>query len=245
VGPLVGRRRAVRPLHPQPLDLGGDVEVRLGPEEEPVPRLHGAPPEYHVLTEGRLRRAGGEPEVAATALRVEPGRHRDRLDQRGLPAAVLPHQERHPRCHGEPTGADQPRHGRQVERIPEWRTVQLHTDAVQEPRRSTRQPAHVASPEPPCWQAPVQAGRTPPRRTARAAAMCALHGSCRRWTKARGAVRGRAWFRSAPAGCRRGARPGTTPAAHRCGSPGTPGGRWCRRRHPALSELRRRAHPRG
>src|SRR5690349_16955405 len=65
----------------------------------------------------RLGLAGGEPEVGRTTLRVEPGGHRDRLDQRGLAGAVVADEERHARVELEPPERAQAGDDRQRERV--------------------------------------------------------------------------------------------------------------------------------
>src|SRR5690606_8102529 len=94
------------------------VVVRLGAQEEAGARLAGAPGEHEVRAERGLAGGGGEAEVLAAALRVEPGRDGERLDDHRLAAAVVTDEERDPAGHGEPAAGGQPRDRRQVERIP-------------------------------------------------------------------------------------------------------------------------------
>src|SRR5687767_1157120 len=96
VGLLVERDAAVAVddtiaawLRVESLDLGADIEVALGAQEEAIAGPTMAANRPHELVQARLGASRAEPEVLRAALCVESREDRDRFDQRGLARAVL------------------------------------------------------------------------------------------------------------------------------------------------------------
>lgn len=82
-------RLGIRLLGIQLLDVGRDVEEALRAEEVASPFSTGAPLDAQILMQRRVRRPRSDGHVPAAALRAEPDRHGNGLDQRGLATAVL------------------------------------------------------------------------------------------------------------------------------------------------------------
>jgi hypothetical protein len=78
----VQRHAAVGPFGAVAVDRGHHVEERLGPEEEAVARPAGAAHEHQRVGQRRRLLAGLRAELERAALRREPGRDRDPLDER-------------------------------------------------------------------------------------------------------------------------------------------------------------------
>ena len=111
------------------LDLRGDVEEALGAQEVAGRSAGGCPgPAAAQRAEVRLGSAGREVEVARSALGVEAGRDRDRLDERRLAAAVLADEEGDARIEIERALLFERTDGRDGERVPMAVRVPLGAD---------------------------------------------------------------------------------------------------------------------
>src|SRR4051812_36765942 len=76
------------------LDLGRDVEVALGAQEEAVLRTAVTADRPHALVQARLGASRAKLKVLRATLCVEAGEDRDRFDQGGLARAVLADEKR-------------------------------------------------------------------------------------------------------------------------------------------------------
>jgi hypothetical protein len=128
----------------QPLDLRRDVVERFRPQEVGALLPPGSASQPQGAPERGLARARREAERAGAALRVEPERDGDALDQRRLPRPVLPDEERDARAEGQPRAAQAVDDG-QVERMALPGGLLVEGDVAQEPGGSGQRDEPIVS----------------------------------------------------------------------------------------------------
>lgn len=113
------------------VEVGGDVIEALRPQEKAVARAARPFCNGEVFPQRRVGIARRKAEVASAALGVEAAVDRDRLDERRLAGAVLPHEEGHLLLEFQPPEMPHHREGKDVALLPLRDRTQLHRTEIE------------------------------------------------------------------------------------------------------------------